>query len=178
MGVSYGHKAILIFFDAEEGKAFAEGLPERLPAANWGGTVPCEMRIELEGEIVVLDTQGYGLIDLNQLDYPSSLDKVISAVESRQGQETDYVELIYGDALQDDNHNVGPEGKEEWDARNLIKHLTMPEAYGEEVEDAWIAMQDAAIEAVWRGLIEMHLRQNSNADEELAQLISDRSYMQ
>ncbi len=178
MGVSYGHRAILIFTDSDDGQAFASELPERMPAANWIGTVPCEKRIELEGELVILDTQGYGLIDLDQLDYPSSLDKAISAVESRQGQEVDYVELIYGDVLLDGLHNVGPEGKEKWDARNLLWHFTTLEGWGEQVEEAWSAIEDHAIGSVWRGLIEMHLLQNSNADDELAQRISDRSYMQ
>lgn len=177
MGVSYGHKAILIFYDGDDGHAFASEIPVQLPAANWTGTVPCVKRTELDGQIVVLDTQGYGLIDLDELEYPSSLVKAISAVYGRQGQETDYVELIDRDDLLEGLHNVGPEGKEESDARNFLWHFTTLEGWGEQVEEAWGAIEDHAIEAVWRGLIEDHLLKNSTADDELAQRISDRSYM-
>ena len=95
MGVSFDNQVYLVC-EKDESK-WLESVPKRTPAAHFNTDCPiwCNIETMLNGFFVYLmETSGYGVVDLEKFELPASCVGITSAVTSCQGQNIDFVENI------------------------------------------------------------------------------------
>ena len=71
----------------------------RMRATHYYGDAPVWVSSDFNGTIITMSSGGYGVLDLNSLELPSSLIGFISEVWSCQSQDINYVELVMSDEL-------------------------------------------------------------------------------
>ena len=93
MGMSFENTLTLRFENETDGKKWVEGLPERLECNHYYGDGP--KWIEVDGCYVTISSNGYGVYDLNQMDYPDTIIGGVSQVRSCQGDDIYFNQIYY-----------------------------------------------------------------------------------
>jgi len=99
MGMSFENTLTFRFENETDGKEWVKGLPERLECNHYYGDGP--KWIEVDGCYVEITSGGYGVYDLNEMDYPDTLIGCVSNVRSLQGDNIYYNEIYYGSELRE-----------------------------------------------------------------------------
>ncbi len=142
MGFSIDHTVWFLFDDEDDGKSFAESLPERLPVDAVDG-VPLWWKTYCDGRVVRIWSGGYGLMDICTLDLPESLRHVIQRVEDTHYEMVaarSYVETFYPYDFDGDGPSLGPDNKEFLSVvLNEMKYVPRcpDDESSDEVLDAW-----------------------------------------
>jgi hypothetical protein len=97
MGMSFENTLTLKFENEADGVEWVKTLPERLECAHYYGDGP--KWIEVDGCYVEITSEGYGVYDLNEMDYPDTLIGCVSQVRSLQGDDIYYNVLYRGSEM-------------------------------------------------------------------------------
>ena len=132
MGVSWTHRVTAVC--REDEREWLKTLPDELTAAHMYGETPVHDK-EGEGRLLTFSSSGYGIFDLNTVDWPASLIGVVHRISPNQCQDFDVVDSASAPEL----YGVG----DDEDVDDLTNERGFPPYEGCDIDSEYWTDEDA-----------------------------------